>query len=98
MTTTYTTHLQYPKPDFLTSPWHQGIHDMINRVDASIHALMLLCDVDIYAVATVYVIGNLAYDTTLDKSYVCNVNHTSHAANSFATERAAHPTYWTAIV
>lgn len=98
MTTTYTTRFQYPKADFLASPWHQTFNDAIDRIDASMYAMMLLCDADIYALAHVYVIGNLAYDVTLDKTYVCNVNHTSHAANSFAAERVTHPTYWTAIV
>lgn len=98
MTITHTTRFQYPKADFQSSPWHQQIHDALDRIDANNYALLILAGASIYALAHNYVVGNVAYDITNDKVYVCNVIHTSHAANTFAVERAAHPTFWTAIV
>lgn len=95
---TFTTHFQIVKPDFLESPWHDELLAGFDKIDKICYALLKLEGGDIYALNHVYVAGNPAFDTSNDTLYICLVGHTSHAANSFATERAAHPTFWLAVV
>ncbi len=98
MTQTITTHFQITIPDFTQSPWHSEIIEAFQRLDAIMYGLAVAADAPAYAVATNYVVGNLVQDILTGTLYTCEVVHTSHAANTFATERAAHPTYWQAVV
>jgi hypothetical protein len=43
-----------------------------------------------------YVTGNIIYDPTDASRWLCSANHTSAGSGTFAADRAAHPTYWTA--
>jgi hypothetical protein len=57
-----------------------------------LHAL----DAPAWATAHAYTVGNTAYDSVGRTFWNCAVNHTSAATGSFAADRLAHPTYWTA--
>jgi hypothetical protein len=59
-----------------------------------LHAL----DAPAWVTAHAYTIGNTAYDSAGRTFWNCAVNHTSAATGSFAADRLAHPTYWTANV
>jgi hypothetical protein len=57
-----------------------------------LHAL----DAPAWVVAHAYTIGNTAYDAADGTFWNVAVNHTSAATGTFAADRIAHPTYWTA--
>lgn len=97
MTTTYSKYLRFPVPDFLSEPWSQQIVDSFTAVDVGLYQALTAAGITNWANNTVYAIGNTRIDTTDGTLWMCSVSHTSAAAGSFATDRAAHPTYWNAV-
>lgn len=82
--------------NFDWTTWHDEMNDNMSDLDAVIAALTGITDVAPWANSTAYVVGDKAIDSTLNRVYICAVNHTSAASpTTFATDRTNHSTYWT---
>jgi microcystin-dependent protein len=97
MTTRHTTHFKLPVPDFTQTPWHAAMQSMIRSVDNLVFRALTAMNVTDWANATDYNIGNIMIDPDLGSLWLCRVTHTSRTSGTFATDRAAHPTYWTSF-
>lgn len=82
--------------NFDWTTWHDEMNDNMSDLDAVIAALTGITDVAPWANSTAYVVGDKAIDSTLNRVYICAVNHTSASTpTTFAADRVAHSTYWT---
>lgn len=94
-----TTYFQIHVPDFASAPWHATLTAAVDRIDAIMYGVAAVVGGPLWANNKVYVTGNLALDATNNTMYFCEVGHTSAVGpTTFATDRANHPTYWTAVV
>lgn len=95
MSVDHTEHYSLPKPDFDTIPWADAMHDMADIIDAVLFALSGITAIrGVWTNATVYAVGDRVVDTDTDALWQCLVGHTSSSTSNFATDRAAHPSYW----
>ena len=98
MTTTRTTNLRIPIPDFTQSPWHAEMRGALLAIDNAIYRALILSDVALWTNATDMLVGNVRIDAIAGSLWVCRVSHTSAVAPAlFSADRVAHPTFWTAF-
>jgi hypothetical protein len=98
VTTTFTTNLRFPKPDFLSEPWQQPILDTFDAVDKAIFALYASLGVTVWANSTVFINNALAFDSADGSVWRCLIAHTSAISpTTFSADRIAHPTFWTSV-
>src|SRR4249920_468815 len=99
MTLTYTKFYRFPKTDFMSEPWIQGVWDSFDAIDALMYGQAAANGTSVWTNSTNYVLGNQAIDPVDASTWVCVTSHTSTASpTTFAQDRAAHPTYWNAIM
>jgi microcystin-dependent protein len=101
MTTEFTTTLRLNKPDFRDPGWSPLVNDNFDNIDRAIAAAMAGANFEPWANNTHWDEGQIAIDvqTTPSSYWICNVSHTSAVSpTTFAADRAAHPTYWTAFL
>ena len=101
MTTEFTTTLRLNKPDFRDPGWSPLVNDNFDNIDRAIAAAMAGANFEPWANNTQWNEGQIAIDiqTTPSSYWICNVSHTSAVSpTTFAADRAAHPTYWTAFL
>lgn len=100
MTTTYTSTLRLAKPDFRSGPWGSLINANADAIDAAITNALAAANIVVWMNATAYEIGDIAMDDDVSPPtfWICATAHTSPASpTTFATHRAANPTYWTSL-
>jgi hypothetical protein len=98
MTVTYTKNLHLAIPDFLSEPWHAEFAQAMESIDQVIFSALASANTQLWANNHPYAIGNLVIDPDTGGLFSAAVEHTSSAAPvTFASERIAHPTYWTAF-
>jgi hypothetical protein len=98
MTLTYTKYFRLPKTDFLSEPWIQGVWDSFDAIDLALYGQSQTTGATLWANNYNYVVGNLAIDGADATTWLCAQLHTSAVVpTTFAQDRAAHPSYWTAI-
>lgn len=96
--TDFTAHFRFPIPDFEQEPWHDELESSLRSIDAAIYNA-ILGNTPLWANNTAYQIGDIVIDATDGLFYTCAVAHTSPAApTTFASFRAANPTYWNTTV
>ena len=97
MTKTYTQNIRLAKPDFRSPGWADDINANFDALDAAIRNVLM--NVIAWAPSTLFGIGQVVYDTAVNPAqyWINNVSHTSLPATTFAAERLANPTYWTAF-
>lgn len=94
-----TEHFQIHVPDFAASPWHAGVQDAFDRVDAILYGLAAVAGAPLWVNSHNYVVGNLVQDDVSGALYMCNTSHTSAAAPiTFQDDRAEGHPFWTLIV
>lgn len=101
MTTEFTQLLRLNKPDFRDPGWGNLINDNADNMDRAIAAALAAEGFVTWHNATHFDEGTVALDTlAVPSSYwICNVSHTSaNTPTTFAQDRAAHPTFWTAFI
>jgi len=92
----YTTNFNLTTINFNWATWHDQMNRNINDIDAIMQTISGL-SAGVWANSTAYVVGDRRIDSSNYVIYECNVNHTSHASQTFAQDRAANPTYWSVI-
>jgi hypothetical protein len=98
MTLTYTKYYRFPKTDFLSEPWQQGIWDSFDSIDALMYNNALSSNITLWQNSTPYIVGNMRIDSANGTTWLCSVPHTSAPAPStFAQDRINNPSYWTGI-
>lgn len=82
--------------DFASSPWHTDEHSNWIVVDTLMNTILTMSSFQgDWLNSTAYVIDQTVVDIDLGFIYICLVDHTSIISpNTFATDRAANPTYW----
>jgi len=98
MTTQYTKNFRLNLPDFRMAPWHDLVNQDFIKIDELLLGIAQGTDTTVWANNTSYDAGETAIDTTDYSYWVCRVTHTSAATGTFATDRLAHPSYWTRVV
>jgi hypothetical protein len=95
--TEYTAHFRFPIPDFNQEPWHAELIASIRAVDTALYDAILIQSVGNWTNSKVYSIGSIIIDAATGLMWTCAVANTSTASpTTFAQERVAHPTYWSA--
>jgi hypothetical protein len=95
--TEYTAHFRFPIPDFNQEPWHAELIASIRAMDTALYDAILIQDVGNWTNSTVYAIGAIVIDSATGLMWTCAVANTSSVTpTTFAQERVAHPTYWSA--
>lgn len=98
MTITYTKNLHLAVPDFLSEPWHSEFAQAMDSIDQVIFSALVSADTALWQNSHVYGIGHLVIDPDTGGLFSAAIAHTSSPApTTFAAERSAHPTYWTAF-
>lgn len=99
MATEFTPNYRFAKPDFNVSPWHDDVNGNFDLLDAIIFAFSGVGNIKgEWANDTVYTQGDRVIDDIDLSMWQAQVSHTSATApTTFAQDRAANPTYWTAI-
>lgn len=92
----YTTNFNLTTINFNWATWHDQMNRNITDLDAILQTISGL-QAGVWANSTAYVDGDRRIDSTNYVIYECNTNHTSHASNTFAQDRAANPTYWSVV-
>jgi len=101
MTTEYTATLRLNKPEFRDPGWGNLVNDNMDNIDRITSALFASENFEPWANNTLWEQGRIALDTSVTPTsyWICNVDHTSAIApTTFAQDRAAHPTYWSAFL
>jgi hypothetical protein len=99
MTLTYTKNYRFPKTDFMSEPWIQGIWDSFDAIDSLMYGQAASNGTSIWQNSYQYNLGLQVIDSVDSSTWVCVTSHTSAASpTTFAQDRAAHPTYWNAIM
>lgn len=99
MTLTYTKNYRFPKTDFMSEPWIQGIWDSFDAIDALMYGQAASNGTSIWQNSYQYALGLQVVDPVDSSTWVCVTSHTSAASpTTMAQDRAAHPTYWNAIM
>ena len=99
MTLTYTKYYRFPKTDFMSEPWIQGIWDSFDAIDALMYNQAAANGTTVWLNATQYGPGRTVIDVTDGSTWICTTAHVSAAApTSFAQDRQANPSFWTAIM
>lgn len=94
-----TTNLKLRVPRFDTQGWGRELERNFDILDTTIYAYTGLSGIQgIWENNTAYTAGNRVIDDSTNTLYVCDVSHTSATTGSFAADRAANPTYWSAVV
>ena len=76
--------------------WTVQASGQISRIDGAGVVLQLPINFAAWANNHAFVVGQVAMDVTDRTFWRCLVAHTSAATGTFAADRAAHPTFWTA--
>jgi hypothetical protein len=98
MTTTYTKFWRFPKPDFLSEPWQQGVWDTFDAIDQTLYNTSISYGLALWANSTSYIIGNMAIDNADGSTWLCVTDHTSAVSPTiFAEDRTNNPAFWTGI-
>jgi hypothetical protein len=96
--TSYTARFRLPIPDFNQEPWHDEFDLLCRAIDEMVYNA-ILGNSPAWANSTAYVIGDVVIDTANGLMYTAAVAHTSPPLpTTFATFRAANPTYWNPTV
>ena len=91
----YTTNLNLRIPVFDTPGWGREIERNFDVLDAAIYSVSALANVQgIWSNGEAYAIADRIVDDTDNTVWICDVAHTSASTDTFAVDRAAHPTYW----
>lgn len=95
--TDFTAHFRFPIPDFNQEPWHAELIAALRAVDTTLYDAVLIQGVGNWANSTTYAVGAIVIDAATGLMWTCAAANTSSAApTTFAQERIAHPTYWSA--
>jgi len=92
----YTTNFNLTTINFNWATWHDQMNRNITDIDAIMQTISGI-SAGVWANSTAYVDGDRRIDSASYTIYECNVNHTSHASNTFAQDRVANPTYWSVV-
>lgn len=96
MTTTYTSRLRLPKPDFTAAPWHSLYYDAMEKLDSVISGILGDQNIVDWDNDTDFTVGQIVLDTDDTSMWLCVVAHTSDSApTTFSEDRIANPTFWT---
>jgi len=103
MTTAHTNTLRLSKPDFRDPGWGNDINDNMDILDTITQALAASQNFEpwINGPGVITDVGEIRFDiaATPISYWICNVTHTNATGpTTFAQERAAHPTYWSAFI
>lgn len=95
--TTYTTNYKLPKPDFGAANWHSDMYDALGMIDAVLATFTSIASLrGRWAVSTLYAVGDTTVDPDTGYLYECDVGHTSASSGTFAADRTANPSNWSA--
>lgn len=98
MTLTYTKYFRFPKTDFLSEPWQQGIWDSFDAIDLLMYNQSVSCNIETWQNSTNYAVGNMAIDSSDGSTWMCAVAHVSAPSpTTFLQERQANSALWTPI-
>ena len=100
MTTEYTNTLRLAKPEFRSPLWGPLMNANMDAIDAGITNAILASNIVVWDNEIAYTVGTIAMDDQVSPPtyWICSVEHTSPASpTTFATHRAANPTYWSSI-
>lgn len=92
-----TTNYRLREINFDWATWHDEMNANLRDIDTAIAALTGITNTGVWENSTAYVDGDRRIDEDNLTMYECNVNHTSHASNTFTQDRAANPTYWSPV-
>src|SRR5215475_5828151 len=97
MSTEVTPILHLNLPPFDSAPWDEEVNDNFLIIDGAISQVFGVANFNgLWKNTTMYVAGVTVVDGTDSSLWICGITHTSNDyPNTFADERAAHPTYWT---
>jgi hypothetical protein len=83
----------------MSEPWIQGIWDSFDAIDSLMYGQAASNGTSIWQNSYQYNLGLQVIDSVDSSTWVCVTSHTSAASpTTFAQDRAAHPTYWNAIM
>lgn len=95
--TEYTAHFRFSIPDFNQEPWHAELIAAIRAIDTALYDAILIQSVGNWTNSKVYAVGAIVIDSATGLMWTCAVANTSTVTpTTFAQERVAHPTYWSA--
>lgn len=98
MSNSVTSLLKFLLPAFGDTNWQDEMYGNFRTIDSLLGGLVGLSQWQgAWLNSTAYVVGDHVVDGIAGGLFVCAVAHTSHASDSFATDRASNPTYWTAV-
>lgn len=98
MTTEFTDNFRLNLPDFRSGPWHDQVNENFSMLDGLVMGLYQGVDTRPWDNNVLFKIGNTAIDQDDGSFWVANIQHTSNITGTFASDRAAHPTYWNRVV
>lgn len=85
-------------PNFDLPGWGRELERNSDILDAAIYAATGLSNISgVWENDTTYVQGDRVVDQTDNTIWRVEVDHTSAESGTFATDRTANPTYWTAV-
>lgn len=78
--------------------WQGADYDNLRLIDALFGNTGVASVKGVWENDTAYVVDDRVFDAQTGAFYVCAVSHTSAVSGTFASDRAAHPTYWNVVV
>lgn len=98
MADTTTLNFKFVKPSFNKKPWQQDFYNTLDAIDAVLAKYILIQNFQgVWQNATAYTVGQRVADSLSGGIFTCLVNHTSSAINTFAQDRVANPSFWSAF-
>ncbi len=90
----FTTNYSFGLIGFDVATWHDAEHDNWRLLDAILLSVMGATTINkgVWQNSTVYAVDDRVVDPDVGGVYICQVAHTSAAADDFADDRTANPT------